>query len=134
VALDVARFNRKLVAERRPYVLIGVGRWGSSEPFLGIPVSWDQIAGVRAIVEAGFRDFTVTPSQGTHFFQNLTSSGTGYFTVNPDAGDGVVDWEWLAAQPAVEEAACVRHLRFDAPVVLKMDGRRHEGVVLKPSA
>jgi CheY-like chemotaxis protein len=133
VALDVARFNRKLLGENRPYVLVGVGRWGSSEPFLGIPVSWDQIAGVRTIVEAGFRDFTVTPSQGTHFFQNLTSSNTGYFTVNPDAGDGSVDWEWLAAQPAVEEASCVRHLRFDRPLVVKMNGRTNEGVILKPA-
>ena len=115
-----------------PYMLVGVGRWGSSEPFLGIPVSWDQIAGARAIVEAGFRDFTVTPSQGTHFFQNLTSSNIGYFTVNPDAGDGFVDWEWLAAQPAVDEASCVRLLRFDSPVVVKMNGRTNEGVILKP--
>ena len=132
VALDVARFNRRLVADGVPYVLIGVGRWGSSEPFLGIPVAWDQIAGARAIVEAGFRDFTVTPSQGTHFFQNLTSSNVGYFTVNPDAGEGFVDWDWLAAQPAVEEASCVRHLRFDRPVVVKMNGKTNQGVILKP--
>jgi hypothetical protein len=134
VALDVARFNRRLVADGVPYVLVGVGRWGSSEPFLGIPVAWDQIAGARAIVEAGFRDFTVTPSQGTHFFQNLTSSNVGYFTVNPDAGEGFVDWEWLAAQPAVEEASCVRHLRFDQPVVVKMNGKLNQGVILKPNA
>jgi CheY-like chemotaxis protein len=134
VALDVARFNRQLLAEGRSYILVGVGRWGSSEPFLGIPVSWDQIAGVRTIVEAGFRDFTVTPSQGTHFFQNLTSSNTGYFTVNPDAGDGTVDWDWLASQPAVGEASCVRHLRFDSPIVVKMNGRTNEGVILKPPA
>ncbi len=133
VALDVARFNRHLLSEGRPYILVGVGRWGSSEPFLGIPVSWDQIAGVRAIVEAGFRDFTVSPSQGTHFFQNLTSSNTGYFTVNPDAGDGTVDWDWLARQPAVDEASCVRHLRFDSPIVVKMNGRTNEGVILKPA-
>jgi len=132
VALDVARFNRRLVADAVPYVLIGVGRWGSSEPFLGIPVGWDQIAGARAIVEAGFRDFTVTPSQGTHFFQNLTSSNVGYFTVNPDAGEGFVDWDWLAAQPAVDEASCVRHLRFDRPLVVKMNGRTNQGVILKP--
>ena len=132
VALDVARFNRHLVAENRPYVLVGVGRWGSSEPFLGIPVAWDQIAGARAIVEAGFRDFTVSPSQGTHFFQNLTSSNVGYFTVNPDAGEGFVDWEWLAAQPAVTEASCVRRLRFDQPVVVKMNGKTNQGVILKP--
>jgi CheY-like chemotaxis protein len=133
VALEVARFNGRLVADGRPYVLIGVGRWGSSEPFLGIPVSWDQIAGAQAIVEAGFRDFTVRPSQGTHFFHNLTSSNVGYFTVNPDAGEGFVDWDWLAAQPAAE-AGCVRHLRFDAPVVVKMNGRASDGVVLKPGA
>jgi CheY-like chemotaxis protein len=132
VALDVARLNGRLVADRVPYVLVGVGRWGSSEPFLGIPVAWDQIAGARAIVEAGFRDFTVTPSQGTHFFQNLTSSNVGYFTVNPDAGEGFVDWDWLAAQPAVEEASCVRHLRFDDPVVVKMNGKLNQGVILKP--
>jgi len=132
VALEVARMNRRLEAEGRPYILVGVGRWGSSEPYLGIPVSWDQIAGVRTIVEAGFRDFTVTPSQGTHFFQNLTSSNTGYFTVNPDAGDGTVDWEWLASQPAVEETSCVRHLRFHSPAVVKVDGRTNEGVILKP--
>lgn len=132
VALDVARFNGRLVADNRPYVLIGVGRWGSSEPFLGIPVTWDQIAGAQAIVEAGFRDFTVRPSQGTHFFHNLTSSNVGYFTVNPDAGEGFVDWDWLAAQPAVDEAGCVRHLRFDSPVVVKMNGQASDGVVLKP--
>jgi CheY-like chemotaxis protein len=132
VALEVARFNRHLAAERRPYVLIGVGRWGSSEPLLGIPVSWDQIAGARAIVEAGFRDFTVSPSQGTHFFQNLTSADVGYFTVNPDAGEGFVDWAWLAAQPAVGEASCVRHLRFDHPLVVKMNGKTNQGVILKP--
>jgi CheY-like chemotaxis protein len=133
VAQDVARFNRRLVAENVPYVLIGVGRWGSSEPLLGIPVTWDQIAGARAIVEAGFRDFTVTPSQGTHFFQNLTSSDVGYFTVNPDAGEGFVDWAWLSAQPAVDEATCVRHLRFDHPVVVKMNGKTNQGVILKPT-
>ncbi len=134
VAQDVARFNRRLAADNIPYVLIGVGRWGSSEPFLGIPVAWDQIAGALAIVEAGFRDFTVTPSQGTHFFQNLTSSNVGYFTVNPDAGEGFVDWDWLAAQPAVEEASCVRHLHFDRPLVVKMNGKTNQGVILKPKS
>jgi CheY-like chemotaxis protein len=132
VAQDVARFNAELMAERRPYLLIGVGRWGSSEPLLGIPVSWDQIAGARAIVEAGFKDFKVTPSQGTHFFQNLTSANVGYFTVNPEAGEGFVDWAWLTAQPAKAETPFVRHLRLDAPVVVKMNGKTNAGVILKP--
>lgn len=132
VAAEVARLNAELVRADRPYLLVGVGRWGSSEPFLGIPVSWDQIAGARVIVEAGFRDFVVTPSQGTHFFQNLNASSVGYFTVNPEAGEGFVDWSWLATQPAAAELTFVRHLRFEYAVEVKMNGKRHEGVILKP--
>jgi CheY-like chemotaxis protein len=134
VARDVARFNAELVARGVPYVLIGVGRWGSSEPFMGIPVSWEEIAGARAIVEAGFRDFRVTPSQGTHFFQNLTASSVGYFTVNAEAGEGFVDWDWLAVQPSVRETTFVRHLRLDGPVVVKMNGRTQKGVIMKPGS
>ncbi len=84
------------------------------------------------IVEAGFEDFKVTPSQGTHFFQNLTSFNIGYFTVNPDAGEGFIDWPWLTAQPAVREVGCVRHIRTEKPVVVKMNGKKSEGVILKP--
>jgi len=133
VAQAVTRFNAMLSSEERPYLLIGVGRWGSADPFLGIPVTWDQIAGVRVIIEAGFKDFKVTPSQGTHFFQNLTSCNVGYFTVNPEAGEGFVNWEWLAAQPAVAESGCVRRLRFEHPAIVKMDGKNNRGVILKPS-
>jgi len=133
VAGDVARFNARLNAAGVPFVLIGVGRWGSSDPFLGIPVTWDDINGARAIVEAGFRDLRVTPSQGTHFFQNLAAGGVAYFTVNAEAGEGVLDWEWLNAQPAVEETPFVRHLRFEAPVVVAVDGRSQRGVILKPT-
>jgi hypothetical protein len=132
VARDVARFNADLVRRGVPYLLIGVGRWGSAEPFLGIPVSWEEIAGARAIVEAGFKDYRVTPSQGTHFFQNLTASNVGYFTVNPEAGEGFVDWDWLAAQPSVGETTFVRHLHFDRSVVVKMHGRTQQGVITKP--
>jgi hypothetical protein len=131
-AQQVGRLNAHLLHEGRPYLLIGVGRWGSSDPWLGIPVTWDQIAGARVIVEAGFRDFKVAPSQGTHFFQNLTSFHVGYFTVNPEAGEGVVDWAWLARQPALESSSGVRHLRLDAPLVVLMDGQHNEGVILKP--
>ncbi len=132
VARELSQFDAELVSEDRPYLLVGVGRWGSRDPWMGIPVTWDQIAGARAIVEAGFRDFRVAPSQGTHFFQNLVSFNVGYFTVNPDAGDGFVDWSWLAAQPVVRQTAYVRHLRLSRPVVVKMDGHRGEGVILKP--
>jgi len=134
VARAVSHFNALLSTENRPFVLIGVGRWGSNDPWLGIPVEWDEISGARVIVEAGFRDFRVTPSQGSHFFQNLTAFQIGYFTVNPDAGEGSIDWEWLSAQPAQEEDGCVRHLRFDGPMRVIMNSRTSQGVILKPEA
>ncbi|MFI5244305.1 MAG: PEP/pyruvate-binding domain-containing protein [Gemmatimonadales bacterium] len=131
-ALAIARFNARLVAEGAPYLLIGVGRWGSADPWLGIPVTWDEISGARVIVEAGFRDYRVAPSQGSHFFQNIVSFQVGYFTTNPQLGDGFVDWEWLAAQPAIAEESHVRLLAFERPLVVRMDGRRNQGVIHKP--
>jgi CheY-like chemotaxis protein len=133
VAREVARINASLSSAGLPYLLIGVGRWGSADPFLGIPVTWDQIASARVIVESGFKDFKVTPSQGTHFFQNITSSRVGYFTVNPDADQGFVDWRWLSEQPAVEELEFVRHIRFRDALTVKMNGKKNEGVILKPA-
>ena len=134
VAEGVARMNAKLNENGTPYVLIGVGRWGSNDPWLGIPVEWDEIAGARVIVEAGFRDFRVTPSQGSHFFQNLTAFQVGYFTVNPDVGEGFVDWQWLGTQDAIEEVGCVRHLRFDAPLLVVMNGKNSRGMLFKPGS
>jgi CheY-like chemotaxis protein len=131
-AQELAELNAQLLDARTPYLLVGVGRWGSADPWLGIPVAWEQISGARVIVEAGFEDFKVTPSQGTHFFQNLTTFNVGYFTVNPDAGEGVVDWDWLAAQPALRETGRVRHLRLERPLLVKMNGKTNQGVILKP--
>jgi CheY-like chemotaxis protein len=130
VAADVAAFNARLAG--RPYLLAGAGRWGSNDPWLGIPVRWDQVSGARVIVEAGLRDMHVTPSQGSHFFQNLTAFQVGYFTVNPEAGEGWLDWEWLSAQTAVEERGCVRLLHFAAPLLALMHGQKGEGFLLKP--
>jgi CheY-like chemotaxis protein len=131
-ATEIGRFNGALIAEGRPYLLIGVGRWGSTDPWLGIPVTWDQIAGARVIVESGFRDVCVVPSQGSHFFQNLMSFQVGYFTVNAESGDGFLDWDWLAAQPAEGVQGFVRHLRFEEPIVVKMNGRKTQGLIYKP--
>ena len=131
-AEEIARLNAQLVADRVPYVLIGVGRWGSRDPWLGIPVTWDQVSGARVIVEAGLRDLRVTPSQGSHFFQNLTAFNVGYFTVNPELGEGEVDWDWLDAQPHLSAEAHVRHIRLAEPVVVTMNGKKGEGVVRKP--
>jgi CheY-like chemotaxis protein len=133
-AAEVARLNGRLRSEDRPYALIGVGRWGSRDPWLGIPVTWDQVAGAQVIVETGLRDLNVTPSQGTHFFQNLTSFNVGYFTVNPERGDGVLDWDWLDAQPELSRAAHVRHLRLEKPILVLVDGRRNEGLILKDAS
>jgi CheY-like chemotaxis protein len=131
-AVAVSQFNRGLTQVDRPYILVGVGRWGSTHSWLGVPVRWADISGAQVIVEAGFKDFRVTPSQGTHFFQNLTSLNIGYFTVNQEMGEGFVDWEWLANQPAVDEIGCVRHIRFDDPVVVTMNGTIQRGIIRKP--
>jgi CheY-like chemotaxis protein len=132
VGAEVSMFNTDLIARKRPYVLIGVGRWGSLDPWLGIPVTWDQIAGASVIVESGFKDFNVTPSQGSHFFQNITSFRVGYFTVNSFTHLGYIDWDWLRQQPAAEELRFTRHLQFDEPIVAKINGRKNIGIILKP--
>ncbi|MEW6321855.1 MAG: PEP/pyruvate-binding domain-containing protein [Acidobacteriota bacterium] len=132
LAAALGRINASLADAGRPYILIGVGRFGSSEPTLGLPVQWDQISGARVVVEAGFRDFRVTPSQGSHFFHHLMTFNVGYFTVNPERGEGFVDWDWLAAQPAAGEEAGVRHVRVERPFVVEMNGRDHQGVIAKP--
>lgn len=134
VAGQVAGLNAALQGKGIPYLLIGVGRWGSLDRHLGIPVTWNQIAGARVIVESGFKDIRVTPSQGTHFFQNLSSLNVGYFTVNPQAGEGFIDWSWLAEQPAREDTGFVRHIRLEEAVQVRMNGKTGEGVIRKPNS
>ena len=132
VAAEIGQFNQDLVDANSPYILIGVGRWGSQDPWLGIPVSWDQISGARVMVETGFKDIRVTPSQGTHFFQNLISFRIGYFTVNSDLRGELLNWDWLEKQPYVKDRTFSRHIRFDKPMTVKMNGRSNRGVILKP--
>ena len=130
IASEIEWMNRKFLAEGRGYVLVGPGRWGSSDPWLGVPVKWPHISGAKVIVEAGLKNYRVDPSQGTHFFQNLTSFGVGYFTINTYRGDGLFRRDVLDAMPAVEETQFVRHVRFDRPLKIMMDGKKQEGVVL----
>jgi CheY-like chemotaxis protein len=132
VAFEVSQLNSKLVNKKTPYLLIGVGRWGSLDHWLGIPVTWDQISGASTIIESGFKDFNVTPSQGSHFFQNITSFKIGYFTVNASANSGFIDWDWLSKQQAVEEMEFTRHLKFNQPVIVKINGSKNKGIILKP--
>mgnify|MGYP002585342878 FL=1 len=132
IAYDIEKMNRQFTGEEKNYVLVGPGRWGSSDSWLGIPVKWPHISNARVIVECGLENYRVDPSQGTHFFQNLTSFGVGYFTINPFKGDGWFDEEYLNSLPAVEETEYLRHVHFDKPIVIKMDGKKSLGVVLKP--
>ena len=133
VADDIERINRKFLADGKNYVLIGPGRWGSSDHYLGVPVKWPHISAARVIVEVALKNYNIDPSQGTHFFQNLTSFGVGYFTVDTNIEEGgFVNKEMLDAMPAVEETQYVRHVRFDRPLRILMDGKKQEGAVLYP--
>ncbi len=132
VAKEISDFNIKLRAQKRPYLLIGVGRWGSADPWLGIPVSWDQISGAKAIIESSFKDFMVEPSQGSHFFHNITSFMVGYFSVNAFKEEGFIDWEWLLKQKIVEKKEYSKHIHFKNPVIVKMNGKENKGIIIKP--
>ena len=133
VADDIERINRKFLADGKNYVLIGPGRWGSSDHYLGVPVKWPHISAARVIVEVALKNYNIDPSQGTHFFQNLTSFGVGYFTVDTNTGEGgFVNKEILDAMPALEETQYVRHVRFEHPMRILMDGKKQEGAVLIP--
>ena len=132
IAYEIEKLNRKFLDEGKHYVLVGPGRWGSSDSWLGIPVKWPHISAARVIVEAGLSNYRVDPSQGTHFFQNLTSFGVGYFTINAYMNDGIYNKEFLDTLPVVEETKYLRHVRFENPIVIKMDGKKRLGVVMMP--
>ena len=133
IADEIEQINRQFLNADKNYILIGPGRWGSSDYWLGIPVKWPHISAARVIVETGLKNYHVDPSQGTHFFQNLTSFGVGYFNINTYTGDGIFQKELLDAMPAVEETQYVRHVRFERPLRIMMDGKKQQGVVLLPS-
>ena len=133
IADDIERINRKFLDSGQGYVLVGPGRWGSSDYWLGIPVKWPHISAAKVIVEVALKNYRVDPSQGTHFFQNLTSFGVGYFTVDINRADGgLFRKDLLDLMPAVEETRYVRHVRFSSPLRIMMDGKKQEGVVLMP--
>ena len=132
IAYEVEKINKEMIAEGRNYILVGPGRWGTSDPWLGIPVKWPHISNARIIVECGLENYRIEPSQGTHFFQNLTSFGVGYFTINPFiGGEGIFDEEYLNEQAALQETEFLRHVRLKEPAIVKIDGKKNIGVVLK---
>jgi hypothetical protein len=128
IASELDRLNRDLVAEGRPYLLIGFGRWGSADPWLGIPVVWGQIGGAKVIVEATLPEMNVDPSQGSHFFHNITSFRVSYFSVHHASRPGI-DWAWLGRQRSVAETTFLRQLRLAAPLIVKVDGRAGRGAI-----
>jgi hypothetical protein len=134
VAAEIAAFNAQLIRENKPYLLIGIGRWGSLDPWLGIPITWEQISGAKAIIETGFKDMSVTPSQGSHFFQNITSFMIGYFTVDESQQQGFLNWDWLLNQSPLEKKQYTKLFRFDKPLIVKINGHQNKGVILKPEA
>jgi hypothetical protein len=131
-AKEIERVNRLFAEQDKNYILVGAGRWGSEDPWLGVPVKWPHISRARVIVECSFANYRIEPSQGTHFFQNLTSHGVGYFTVNPSLGKDRFDEAFLNGRPAVEETDNIRWVRFEQPLTTLIDGRRSLGVVCKP--
>ena len=131
-AKDVSYFNAKLVKQKKEYLLIGIGRWGTLDPWLGIPITWEQISGAKSIIESNFKDFDVEPSQGSHFFQNLTSFKVGYFTVNSYREKGFIDWNWLQEQKLFEQRGAIKHIKLDKPITIKINGRDNKGVIIKP--
>jgi len=128
----IAEINAEFIKENKNYILIGPGRWGSSDPWLGIPVKWPHISAARVIVESGLDKYRIDPSQGTHFFQNLTSFRVAYFTINPYIGDGAYDIDFLNRQPAVFENKYIRRVQFKNPVIAKIDGKKNLGIIFKP--
>ena len=132
LAIEIENLNANFVRQSSGYVLIGPGRWGSSDPWLGIPVIWPQISAARIIIESGLKNYRIDPSQGTHFFQNLTSFRVGYFTINPYIKEGFYDVDFLNSLEAVYENEHIRHIRFNNPLDIMIDGRKHKGVIMKP--
>ena len=133
IALEIEQINNLFIKDKKNYILIGPGRWGSSDPWLGIPVKWVQISAARFIVESGLEHYKIDPSQGTHFFHNLTSFGVGYFTINPYIHDGIYNIDYLNTLIPANESKYLRHIKFKTPIKIEIDGRQNKGVIYKPT-
>ena len=133
IASALEKRNSEMVSKNINYILLVPGRLGSSDPWLGIPVSWSQISSARVIIETGLKNFQVEPSQGTHFFHNITSLGIAYFTINPIHNDGDCDFDYLNDLPAEYEDEIIRHIKFKNHLLVIADGKKREGIILKPN-
>ena len=131
IAKAVEEINKKFIENDKQYILVGPGRWGSSDPWLGIPVIWSQISAAKIIIESGLANYRIDPSQGTHFFQNLTSFKVGYFTINPYMNDGFYDIDYLNKKEAVYEDEFLRHVRFEKSLLIIIEGQNNKAAVFK---
>jgi hypothetical protein len=130
IANEIAALNRKLLLQKRPYLLIGFGRWGTTDPYLGIPIKWEQICGAKAIIEVTLPEFNVEFSQGTHFFHNMTGLRVLYFSA-PCSSEHQIDWDWLIRHQEENDSDYVRHIRLSHPLLIQADGRSRNGIILK---
>ena len=133
IASEISKINAKLLKDNRKYILIGPGRWGSADPWLGIPVAWEDICSVGAIIETTHPLIHAEPSQGSHFFHNMITLGINYFNVSNAEADRL-DWGWIQSLPVTQKTAHVVHSTTDQPFTLKVDGRQHLGLLMKPSS
>ena len=129
IATEIGRMNGQLVQQKRKFLLIGPGRWGSADRWLGIPVNWNDISGVGTMIETTVENFKADPSQGSHFFHNITSLGISYLTVSQNSND-FIDWKWLQSLPAAAKTTYLNHVRLDNPLTIKIDGKTSRAVIL----
>jgi hypothetical protein len=129
MAAEIDMMNEKMLQENKKYVLLGPGRWGTRDRFLGIPVVWPQISNAKIIVEVGLPDFHVDASLGSHFFHNVTSMNVGYFSINHDSNEGTIVWDKLKKQKVIEKGKFFRHIRFEKPLLIRMDGKKGMAVI-----
>ncbi|MBP8976432.1 MAG: histidine kinase, partial [Bacteroidetes bacterium] len=132
IAKEIAQLNYRLLNENRPYLLIVMGRLGSLDPWLGIPVTWEDICGAKAIIETSIKDFAVSPSQATHFFQNIISFQVGFLTINETRNQGFIDWDWLFQQKPYIQMEFVTHYRFGKPLDIRINAAQKKGIIKKP--
>jgi hypothetical protein len=131
IAEEIGKITEKLRLEKQPYILVGPGRWGTEDRFLGIPVKWNQIAGVKVMVETALENFNIDPSQGTHFFHNITSRGIGYINVPYNSQENFIDWKWLEEKKSVKKLRYVKHIELSSPLNIKLDGRHGSALIIK---
>jgi hypothetical protein len=134
IADEIGKMNETLTGLSKPYILIGPGRWGTQDRWLGIPVKWSQISGVNVMIEVALENFNIKPSQGTHFFHNITSRGIGYINVPFNSKEYFIDWKWLEKQKSYKKLKFVKYVRLSAPLTIKLDGRCGHAMILKPGS